>query len=190
MAPYHQIRKLKDQNENLRRDNFSLRLNLSSAENEIKRLETRNEDLEYKIDSLNFKLDALNIQLEKTLNQVKEYEILLQEKDETIAEYLKEINQLDLDANSSQACPNCFKDMKHAIENEGSCWVQFEHCGHRTCYECFDSLPEAKAHIYASRHIHCGICGEEGGQLRASSGPLGNGTLRIGNGTCALTPFD
>ena len=173
MAPYHQIRKLKDQNENLRRDNVSLRMNLSSSENEIKRLETRNEDLEWKIDSLNFQLDALKIQLEKTQNLVTENEIFLQEKDEMIAEYVKEINQLDLNANSSRACPNCFKDMKHAIETEGSCWVQFEPCGHRTCYECFPSLPETKTHTYALRHIHCGICGEEGGQL---NGLLDNGT--------------
>ena len=173
MSPYNQIRKLKDKDENLR-------IWLNKVDNDIQHLETENKNLKWQVLSL-------QMQLKKSQTKLAENEILLKEKDETIAEYLKEINSLDQGANSGQACPTCFKDMKQAIA-KGSCWVQFEPCGHRTCYECFSSLPETifeprfelrrflgNAH---NRRIRCGICGEVGDPL---NGLLDNGTYLLQN---------
>ena len=143
---------------NLRDRNETLRIWLDKADNDIHHLETENKNLKWQVLSL-------QMQLEKSQNQVIENEILLQEKDETIAEYLKEINKLDHGATSGQACPNCFKDMKQAIA-EGSCWVQFEPCGHQTCYECFSDLPDLLVpNTHHPRRIRCGICGELGNPL-------------------------
>ena len=150
MAPYHQIRQLKSQN-------HKLRVKLGYAEGD-------------KI-SLNAEIHNLKSQLEKYQNQVAENEILLQEKDEMIAEYLEEINQLDHDANSDQVCPNCFEDKKEDMKEalaKGSCspWMRYNPCGHRICKQCFyseafaEENDQADVTNFSFRRTVCGICRE------------------------------
>ena len=174
MTNYNQIRKLNDKDENLR-------IFLNKVDNDIHLLETENKNLKWQVFSL-------QMQLQKYQNKVTENETLLKTKDEKIAEYLEEINKLDHGVNSGQACPTCFIDMKQAIA-KGSCWVQFEPCGHRTCYECFSSLPKiitdgpgegaiilARGKPFRPRRIRCGICGALGDPL---NGLLDNGTFLL-----------
>ena len=164
---HHQIRKLKNRNENLSRDlNYALD-DLDDANNEIRSLEIENENLEWRIRSL-------QIQLNESQEQIAEKELLLREKDETLAEYLAQINEMDNDLNSGQdssknpACPLCFQDVRTKTSEQSTSWVEIEPCGHRTCWECYMTTARDKftADMFKDYPLPfryepvCGICDE------------------------------
>ena len=162
MAPYHQIRTLKTQKQKLSQD-LSYALNdledalddLAEANNEIGWLESRNDYLEGRIQDL-------QMQLEQYQEKNNQNEVLLKEQDDTIAEYLKVINDNDADENSGQVCPTCFKDMKAAIDKDECCWIEFEVCRHRVCLECYCRFIERTQEylgLGGSTYL-CSICGE------------------------------
>ena len=127
---HHQIRKLKNRNENLSRDLNNTLEDLDDANRQIRNLENQ--------------IRWLQIQLNISQERIDEKEMLLREKDETLVDYLAQINEMDNDLNSCQgtskntACPLCFKDMS----SNTSEWVEIEPCGHRKCYECFITAAE------------------------------------------------
>ena len=133
---HHQIRKLKNRNENLSRDlNYALD-DLDDANNEIRSLEFENDSLEWRIRSL-------QIQLQESREEIAEKKMLLREKDEKLAEYLAQINEKDNDLNSSEfACPLCFKGMSSTTSEKPFRWVEIEPCGHQKCWECFITAAE------------------------------------------------
>ena len=156
MAPYHQIKKLKNQNENLSRDlNYALE-DLDDANREIRTLECQ--------------IRLLQIQLNESQKETAEKKLLLREKDEKLAEYLAQINEMDnvlisdQDSSKKTACPLCFKDMTNESSDK-STWFEVEPCGHRTCWECFNKFnQERKKSLSGISRIFsedlCGICGE------------------------------
>ena len=74
----------------------------------------------------------------KTLKN-NEYELLLDQKESTIQEYLKIINARDTQLSFQKlCCPVCISDI-----DENKQWVAFHPCGHQTCSECFIDLPPA-----------------------------------------------
>ena len=164
MAPYHQIKTLKTQKQKLSQD-LSDALNdledalddLDEANNGIRLLESKNDCLEGRIQDL-------QMQLEQYQEKNNQNEVLLKEQDDTIAEYLKVINDKDADTNSGQACPTCFKDMKTAIDKDECGWIEFEVCRHRVCLECYckfiERTQEGFCPALGGTTYLCGICGE------------------------------
>ena len=79
----------------------------------------------------------------------REIQLLLEQKNDEIAEYVKIINEKDnLNAFKRSCCPVCMTDL-----DENRQWIAFHKCGHRTCSDCYDNLP-----LTAQKTKLCPIC--------------------------------
>ena len=101
-------------------------------------------------------LKQVKLQFKKTevttLNNAvnkNEFEILLDEKETQIKEFLEIINAKDTQLSSERPC--CTVCMLDIDENKH--WIAFYTCGHRTCSECYKDLP-----LTAENTKLCPIC--------------------------------
>ena len=81
------------------------------------------------------KVNSANTDFDKT-----EFELLLDEKESKIQEYLKIINEKETQILSQKlCCPICISDL-----DENKKMIAFYKCGHQACSKCFDELPVTK----------------------------------------------
>ena len=95
------------------------------------------------------KVNSANNDFDKT-----EFELLLDEKDSKIQEYLKIINEKETQILSQKlCCPVCISDL-----DANKKMIAFYKCGHQACSKCFDELPVTNSPGTAHNYKHCPIC--------------------------------
>ena len=147
-----------------REENAALRTkhaeNVNRRKSHVDMIETLFRDKNKQIDQLKNDLSQATSELNE-LKQATEISIpttelgggginlLLEQKDAEIEEYVKIINEKDnLIAFQRPCCPVCMTDL-----DENRQWIAFHRCGHRTCSDCFDNLPPT-----AEKTKLCPIC--------------------------------